>query len=73
MINNTLHISDVMEIILLCALIFIPLGFYIARNFDYVLRILNIKRLSPPNLRDRGSIQSFLNAENDNNTGTKLG
>ncbi len=60
---DSLALSDVFQLIAVCAIIFIPLGYFIRHN----LKNMRIYFLLAPkvrsNLKDRGSFSDFLNSD----------
>ena len=64
--NESLHLTDVAEIFLLCALIFIPLGIYIERHLKQIRRLIKADTISKCNLNDEGSLKRFLEGSANN-------
>jgi hypothetical protein len=58
--NHTLHLRDVFEIVILCALLFIPLGMFLKTHMELIVRVLRPVKLSRTNLKDKGSFVSFM-------------
>lgn len=57
---DSLAMSDVVELVLLCAVIFIPVGFFLSLN-SYRVRLI-VKALCGfrSNLRDEGTFANFI-------------
>ena len=60
MLLNSLGLSDVIELAVLCAIIFIPIGFFLCWYYEHINYVFKSKSFLKNNLRDSGSFSSFL-------------
>ncbi len=58
---DSLAISDIVSLVLLCAVIFIPLGMFIKTRFFGIHILSRVPRLFRRSLRDKRTFSDFIN------------
>ncbi|MGN0901885.1 MAG: hypothetical protein ACI4M9_01245 [Succinivibrio sp.] len=60
---HSLGIADVVELVILCAVLFIPAGFLLKANLYRLKFFFKIAARFKTNLRDMGSFREFLESD----------
>ena len=57
---DTLPLTDIVELVALCGVLFIPLGFFLRETFDKYRVIFRISTKFHSKLKDKGTFKDFI-------------
>ena len=60
---DSLPLADVIELVTLCGILFIPLGFFFRKFFDKYRIFFRISKKFRSKLKDKGSFSEFIKKE----------
>ena len=57
---DTLPLTDIVELVALCGVLFIPVGFFLRKTFDKYRIIFRISTKFHSKLKDKGTFKDFI-------------
>lgn len=64
---DTLPLTDIIELVAVCGILFIPLGFFLRNTFDKYRIIFRLSTKFRSKLKDRGSFKEFIKNNGNEN------